>query len=200
MTLKAKVAAALVALAIAFGCGLWTGFHMDRGDVDPQDYIQTVFTPYEDGSEAYLRFLDRAQQSVHIAVYAYTDPRITDKLIQLKRERGVTVHILLDLSQTKGWSSKYILAQARRLESEGIEVVFGTSEKSGDLMHSKFTVIDGEWVEDGSWNYTKSADDQANVQNYMRSRKRAAMFIANWQRMHSFMKAKESERRRNGSP
>lgn len=194
MNLKRTLLVCLLVLAVVFGGGLWVGYHMDRGDVDPQDHIQTVFTPYEDGLDAYLNFLDRAHKSVHIAAYSYTDPRVTDKLIELKTKRTVTVRILLDLSQTKGWSGPSILAQAERLRAAGIEVVFGTSEKSKDIMHHKYTVIDGIWVEDGSWNYTKAADDQANVQNYIRSPKRAKLFLENWERMYRFMKAQEAQR------
>lgn len=194
MNLKRKLLVGLLVLSVVFGGGLWVGFHMDRGDVDPQDHIQTVFTPYEDGLDAYLEFLDRAHTSVHVAAYSYTDPRVTDKLIELKTKRKVTVHVLLDLSQTKGWSGPSILAQAERLRAAGIEVVFGTSEKSKDIMHHKYTVVDGIWVEDGSWNYTKAADDQANLQNYIRSPKRGKLFLENWERMYRFMKAQEVQR------
>lgn len=194
MNMKRTFLIGLLVLSAAFGAGLWVGFHMDRGDVDPQDYIETVFTPYEDGLDHYLAFLDKAQKSVQIAAYSYTDPRVTDKLIELKTRRKVTVQVLLDLSQTRGWSGPSILAQAERLRAAGIEVVFGTSEKSKEIMHHKYTVIDGVWVEDGSWNYTKAADDQANAQNFMRSPKRAKLFLANWERMYRFMKAQEAQR------
>jgi len=194
MSLKAKLLAVFLALAVAFGGGAWVGFHMDRGDVDPQDHITTVFTPYEDGSDAYIAFLAKAKKSVHMAVYAYTDPRITDTLVELKRNNPkIEIRLLFDYSQTQGWSGKTIMAQTERLRAAGIEVTFGTSEKSKDLMHSKFTVVDGEWVEDGSWNYTRAADSQANVQNYVRSKKRAALFLANWERMHRFMKSQNLE-------
>jgi hypothetical protein len=32
---------------------------MPRAGVDPQDYIETLFTPYDNGIDAYLKFLTR---------------------------------------------------------------------------------------------------------------------------------------------
>ncbi len=67
-------------------------------------------------------------------------------------------------------------------------------------MHSKFTVVDGVWVQDGSWNYTKLANKQANYLNFAYDSKRAQMFLANWQRMHTFMKAQQDAREKEEKP
>ena len=82
--MKQKLIAVLVLLAVAFGGGLYLGTHTPRGDVDPQDYIQTVFTPYESGIDNYLAFLDRTKQggSVRVADYGFTEERVA------KRSRG----------------------------------------------------------------------------------------------------------------
>src|SRR5262249_5280297 len=177
MSMKQKLLVCLMALIVVFGGGALVGYRIDPG-VDPQDNIQTVFTPYDDGIGNYLSFLDRANESVYIADYSFTDPRIVDKLIELKTKRKVDVHLLLDLSQTQGRSGDHEKAQIDRLKAVNIEVVVGTSEKSHAIMHDKYTVVDGVWVESGSWNYTKSANDQANVQDYVRSQKRATLFMA----------------------
>lgn len=190
---KYKVFAILLALLIAFGGGVWSGYQIPR--TDPQYEIETVFTPYEDGTAKYLEFLDRARESVYIAAFTFTDDRITDKLIELKTRRGVKeIHLLIDLSQAdESWSGDDIQAQVRRLRHAGIEVVYGTSEKSKAIMHMKYTIIDGIWVEDGSFNYTKLAGRQANVLNFVKSPMRAKLFLENWQRMHAFMKAQNLE-------
>lgn len=190
---KYKVFGILLALLIAFGGGVWSGYQIPR--TDPQHEIETVFTPYEDGNARYLEFLDRAKESVYIAAFTFTDDRITDKLIELKTKRGVKeIHLLIDLSQAdESWSGDDIQAQVRRLRHAGIEVVYGTSEKSKAIMHMKYTVIDGIWVEDGSWNYTKLASRQANVLNFIKSPMRAKLFLENWHRMHAFMKGQHLE-------
>ncbi len=179
---------------LAFAAGTWTGYHANRGDVDPQNYITTVFTPYDDAISHYLSFLDKAKKSVYIAGYAYTDQRITDRLIELKIKRHVDVHLLLDLSQTAGRSGEREMAQIDQLRAAGIEVVIGTSEKSHQIMHDKYTVLDELYVESGSWNYTKSANDQANTLDFIESPRRARLFLNNWRRMHNFMQSQEADR------
>ena len=94
---------------------------------------------------------------------------------------------LLDKSQTVSRSGKYEQAQIKRLRDAGIEVVIGTSEQKHNIMHLKMTIRDGLWVEDGSWNYSKSANTQANNVNVIKSPKRAALFLKDWQRMYDFM-------------
>ena len=193
MSVKQKLLVWLLALAVVFSGGMWVGHHIHR-DIDPQDNIKTVFTPYEDGIGNYLSFLEKAQRSIHIADYSFTDPRIVDKLIELKTKRKVDTHLLLDLSQTQGRSGDHEQTQIERLRAVGIEVVVGTSEKAHAIMHHKYTIIDGEWVESGSWNYTKSANDQDNLQDYIRSKTRAKLFMENWRRMYTFMKTQEAKR------
>ncbi len=181
MKLKTKILVCLIALLGTFGGGAAVGYHYAKTAV-----LQTVFTPYEDGLASYLKFLDTARKSVHIAGYAFTDQRIVAKLVEL-RARGVKVYVLLDRSQTAGWS----LASERKaidaLRAAGCEVVIGTSEKSHEIMHNKYTIVDGIAVQDGSWNYTKSANSQANVLNFHHDSYRAGKFLSNWQRMHAFM-------------
>lgn len=192
MNLKTKLIAALVGVLIIFGAGTYVGYQIPR--TDPQSQIETVFTPYEEGLPHYLSFLDRARHSVHIAAYSFTDPHIYDKLIELHNRGVKDIHVLLDLSQTQGRSNESIMTGVNRLRAVGIEVVIGTSEKSHQIMHDKYTIVDGEWVEDGSWNYTASANKQANVLNFIHSRSRASLFMSNWQRMYTFMKAQQDAR------
>jgi phosphatidylserine/phosphatidylglycerophosphate/cardiolipin synthase-like enzyme len=188
--------AALVLLASTFGGGVWYGNTLPKGDVDPQDYIETVFTPYQNGLERYLEFLDGTKKSLRIASYSFTEKSITDKLIELKGRGVKDIVVLVDKSQTlSGGRGKtgthYQQEQVQRLRDAGIEVVIGTSSKSGQIMHLKITIRDGDWVEDGSWNYTASANKQDNNLNFARSPKRARLFLANWQRMYDFMKAQD---------
>lgn len=198
MNLKTKIITGLIALLVAFGGGSYVGYHIPKGDVDPQDYTQTVFTPYEDGAQAYLGLLDKAQKSVYIADYSFGSKAVADKLIDLKVNRHVDVHLLLDLSQSRSVKTEAALIESMR--NAGIEVVIGTSEKSHQIMHDKYTIVDGLWVESGSWNYTDPANKQANVLDIVKSPKRARMFKANWDRMHTFMQAQEAKRDQTAAP
>lgn len=187
---------ALTMLVITFGAGTWYGHSLPKSGVDPQDYIETVFTPYQSGLAAYLNFLDGTKHSLRIASYSLTEESITDKLIELKGRGVKDIIVLVDKSQTLSGGRnktglKYQQEQVQRLRDAGIEVVIGTSQKRGQIMHLKATVRDGEWVEDGSWNYSGSADFQNNNLNIIRSPKRAKLFLENWQRLYSFMKTQD---------
>lgn len=178
----------LLVLAITFGGGTYYGYQMPRSGVDPQDYIETVLTPYDDGIASYIAFLDKAQKSVHIAAYSFTHDDITAKLIELKTKRNVLVRVLLDQSQSGGPDQK---EQIEKLRAAGIEVVIGKSESYGQIMHHKYTIIDGLWTQSGSWNYSNSSSKQANHLDYIESKSRAKRFQDNWDRMYKFMKAHE---------
>ncbi|MBI5172090.1 MAG: phospholipase D-like domain-containing protein [Candidatus Obscuribacter sp.] len=187
---------ALTMLVMTFGAGTWYGHSLPKSGVDPQDYIETVFTPYQSGLAAYLNFLDGTKHSLRIASYSLTEESITDKLIELKGRGVKDIIVLVDKSQTLSGGRnktglKYQQEQVQRLRDAGIEVVIGTSQKRGQIMHLKATVRDGEWVEDGSWNYSGSADFQNNNLNIIRSPKRAKLFLENWQRLYSFMKTQD---------
>lgn len=188
MKLVRNILAALVALSITFGAGTYYGYQLPRDGVDPQDYIETIFTPYDDGIGAYLDLLDKAHKSVHIAAYSFTHADITAKLIWLKENRNVTVRVLLDQSQSGGKGQK---EQIEKLRAAGIEVVIGKSASYGQIMHHKYTVVDGLWTYDGSWNFSNSASRQANTLDFIKSRKRAKKFLGNWEQMYKFMKANE---------
>lgn len=190
-----QVLLALLLLASTFGAGTWYGYSLPRAGVDPQDYIETVVTPYESGLASYLKFLDGTRSSLRIAVYSLTEEEIVDKLIELKG-RGKDIVVLVDKSQSVGGGRNksgvsYQQAQVQRLRDAGIEVVIGTSEKRGQIMHLKVTIRDGEWVEDGSWNYSNSADFQTNNLNFIHSKKRADFFMKYWASMYEFMKKQD---------
>lgn len=199
MNLRNKIIACMLALSAAFGGGFATAVYTNSPatinsaqtqvkipagceDVDPQDLIETVATPKQSGLDAYLKLLDKTQTSVHVAIYGFTEQSIGDKLIALHKD-GKTVRVLADRSQAKG---RYGKALILRLRAAGIEVTIGTSPRSG-IMHNKFTIIDGVWVEDGSWNYSASADKQANLLNIMRSKKRADLLMGVWNYLHAHM-------------
>ncbi|MDQ5935176.1 MAG: hypothetical protein QG574_2482 [Cyanobacteriota bacterium erpe_2018_sw_21hr_WHONDRS-SW48-000092_B_bin.40] len=185
---KAKiVAVVLLLMAMAGVGGGFYGHSLPKSGVDPQDYMTTVFTPYEDAQAEYLKFLDGTKHKLRIGVYSYTNDAITDKIVELHRRGVKDIKVIVDKSQSVARSAQYQQEQINKLRAEGIEVIVGTSEKKHQIMHLKFTVRDDEWVEDGSWNYSVSANDQNNNLNFVQSKKRAALFTANWDRMRTFM-------------
>jgi phosphatidylserine/phosphatidylglycerophosphate/cardiolipin synthase-like enzyme len=182
---RRKALLALLALALSFAGGIYTGVRIVHRS---EHHVRSVFTPQQDGVGEYLKWLGQARKSVHIACYSFTDPRITEKLVELQKN-GVSVHVLLDKSQTLGRSAPYVQKAIADLRAAGAEVLVGTSEKHHEIMHNKFTILDGIYLEDGSWNYTKSANSQNNVLNFDDDPARAGSFMENWQHMYDFMRS-----------
>lgn len=189
---KAKLAGvALLVMALCALAGGFYGHSLPKSGVDPQDYMTTVFTPYEDGQASFLKFLDGTKHKLRVAVYSYTNDAITDKIIELHHRGVKDIKVLVDRSQSVSRTAEHQQEQINKLRAVGIEVVVGTSEKKSQIMHLKFTVRDDQWVEDGSWNYSVSANNQNNNLNYVLSKARAALFTKNWDRMYAFMKTQD---------
>jgi phosphatidylserine/phosphatidylglycerophosphate/cardiolipin synthase-like enzyme len=83
---------------------------------------------------------------------------------------------LTDKTQAAGKKEQIAL---RILAEDNIPVFAGRSVDHA-LMHCKFCVIDDHLVEDGSWNFTTSANKEDNILNFIDSKPRAKMFLAYW--------------------
>lgn len=176
-------------IAITIGINFLSAFSLPAyAAFDCNIPSKVYFTPYDDGLTPYLELLDRAQKNVYIAIYGFTEPAITDKLIELHK-RGIQVHIVMDKSQSRG---KYQSLQTMALQDAGIDLVIGTSAVHGQIMHDKFTVVDNRYVEVGSWNYTTSATKQDNVLIFSDSSILAAQFMGYWEHIHNDMLAQQA--------
>jgi phosphatidylserine/phosphatidylglycerophosphate/cardiolipin synthase-like enzyme len=145
--------------------------------------IETYLTPYDDVEDRFLQFLDQAQNKCYVASYSITNPDIIKKLVDLHR-KGVDVEILTDKTQAAGKKESIALAILRE---NGIPVFAGRSVENA-LMHCKFCVIDDHLVEDGSWNFTVSANREDNILNFVDSRLRARIFLDYWLKIQRDMK------------
>ena len=149
----------------------------------PPPIIETCLTPYDDAEGRLLQFLDQAKNRCYIASYSITNANIINKLIQL-HDRGVDVQILTDKTQAAG---KREVAALAALKENHIAVFVGRSVAHA-LMHCKFCVIDDHLVEDGSWNFTTSANKEDNILNFVDSKPRARVFLAYWLKIQRDMK------------
>lgn len=196
LTMKNKLIAGLAALLFVFCAGFYVGhWTVPPSNVDPQKYLTTVFTPFEDGTKAYVDWLDEhGRNSLYVADYTFNNPVIIDKYVELKIKHKSDVHVLLDLSESRAVAAEQPAID--KLRAAGIEVVVGTSPQSGAIMHNKFSIADGVWVEDGSWNYSDAADKQGNTLNFTKvpSPERGAMFKGSWDKLHTFMVAQTDRR------
>jgi phosphatidylserine/phosphatidylglycerophosphate/cardiolipin synthase-like enzyme len=120
--------------------------------------IKAVFNRSCD--ELLIDEIGNAKSNMVVAIYSFTHQRIA-KAFAKAAARGVEISLKYDESQADWPGMKDAL---KILEDAGIKCVpiKMTNEHSG--MHNKFTVIDGQKVLTGSFNYT-AAGDQLNYEN-----------------------------------
>ncbi len=130
--------------------------------------------------EKLVALMDRAQTSLDVADYDFDLPNVADAMVRAKA-RGVTVRMVTDSDTLNDEKNEEIQAAFRKLRGARIPIV---DDKRGPIMHHKFTVVDGEWVSTGSWNYT--IGDTYRLNNHMiviRSRELAANYTGEFQKM-----------------
>lgn len=96
-----------------------------------------------------VALMDRATKTIDVADYDFDLADVADAMVRAKK-RGVTVRMVTD-TDTLTSKNKEIQAAFGKLKGASIPIV---DDRRGPIMHNKFTVVDGEWVETGSWNYT----------------------------------------------
>lgn len=145
--------------------------------------ITTLFSPFDDSTGAFLEFIASAQRSIYVCIYGFHLKPLTDALIA-KHQAGVSVNVILDHSQAEGIAEA---AEVERLVKGGVPLLIGTSPVHGQILHSKFTIVDGAAVESGSWNYSTSAAFQSNTQTYVRDAGYAAAYLDHYHRLRAFI-------------
>jgi len=113
---------------------------------------RVYFSLYDDPGAVIIEHLSKAEESIHIAMYYFTDSQLSREVVRAKN-RGVEVKIYLDSSQVDAQYSK-----ARFLINEGIKNIRISSNRY--LMHNKFAIIDNTIVLTGSYNWTASASER----------------------------------------
>ena len=113
-----------------------------------------VYFSLVDGPEAaIIEQLNKAQKSIDIAMYYFTDRDLANAVIDA-HNRGVKVRVYLDKDQREAKYSK-----SRYLAKHGISIRYSDNPY---VMHHKFCVIDSEVVITGSYNWTASAGERNN--------------------------------------
>ncbi len=114
--------------------------------------VQACFSPEGHCSSVVVSWIERANMSVHVAMFTLTLDSIVDALI-LAKGRGVEVLVVLERDQGANQPTYDTLRAA------GIEV---RKDNNASFMHSKFAIVDGLIVITGSFNWTRSADSANN--------------------------------------
>lgn len=126
-----------------------------------------------------LSAIESSKKTLTIAAYQFTEKTIVQALVDAHK-RGVKVAVVLDRSQAKGDTQAALVAA-------GIDCWIDTVHA---IMHHKFTVIDGESVETGSFNYTARAVTR-NAENaiWLQDASLAASYQKEWDRIAGKAKA-----------
>ena len=134
---------------------------------------EVYFSPNGGCTDAIVRELDKAQNTVLVQAYSFTSYKIANGLLDAHK-RGVKVEIILDKSQK---SDQY--SSADFLANSGMSVKIDSEHA---IAHNKVMVIDGETVITGSFNFTKAAEEN-NAENLLviHDKKLAERYIKNWQ-------------------
>ncbi len=134
---------------------------------------QVYFSPNGGCTEAIIKELDKAKNTILVQAYLFTSVPIAKGLISAHK-RGIKVEALLDKSQRR---EKY--SPADFLANSGIPTKIDSQHNAA---HNKIIIIDGETVITGSFNFTKAAEEN-NAENLLiiHDRKLASLYTKNWQ-------------------
>lgn len=118
---------------------------------------EVYFSPRGGCTEAIVKHLAKAKQTIYVQAYSFTSPAITQALLDAQA-RGVEVEVILDKSQSRGQG-----ASGSTLREAGVKVYIDSAHA---IAHNKVILIDGQTLLTGSFNFTKSAEDR-NAENLM---------------------------------
>lgn len=137
--------------------------------------VTVAFSP-GDAEGTVVHAIDGAHKTVLVAAYSFTSRPIATALLDA-RDRGVDVRIVADKSQR---SARY--TSVRFLANKGIPVRIDSRYA---IMHNKFVVVDGNTVETGSFNFTRSAQirNAENVVVLANMPEVAATYNREWNRL-----------------
>ena len=100
-----------------------------------------------------LEGIEKSQESIWIAAYAFTRTRIAAALVAA-HQRGVRVEVKMDVNQADFAGAQKLIEWLR---GEGIPVTLIHTAGEYSAMHNKFMVFDMRWVVMGSYNFTTVA-------------------------------------------
>ena len=149
---------------------------------------QLYFSPDDDTTKAFLDFIGTAKKSIYIADFSFNLVPLVDLLVK-QFKAGIDVQLVLDRSQSAGPTE---VPEVAALRAAGIPMEIGTSEDH-KIMHNKFTIVDGEVTQYGSWNYTAVASDESNFFVIDQEPIVAQAFTGYWTEMFNWIKANESQ-------
>jgi phosphatidylserine/phosphatidylglycerophosphate/cardiolipin synthase-like enzyme len=128
-----------------------------RGQESPVPDIRVYFSPHGGCTEAVVRAVQEARRQILVEAYSFTSEPIAAALIDASR-RGVDVEVILDKSQEKARGT-----EADLIAEAGIPTFIDSAYR---IAHDKVMILDGNRVITGSFNFTRSAEEE-NAENLL---------------------------------
>jgi phosphatidylserine/phosphatidylglycerophosphate/cardiolipin synthase-like enzyme len=97
-----------------------------------------------------VALMARATRTLDVADYDFDLADVAQAMAGAAR-RGARVRMVTDSDTLDNTKDAAVQAAFKTLRDAAIPIV---PDNRPAIMHNKFTVVDGEWVEMGSWNYT----------------------------------------------
>lgn len=153
---------------------LWLTFSTGAAVAAPS--IDAGFSPEGSAQQLVLRTLDDARESIRLMGYSFTSPDVVKSLVAARR-RGVDVRVVVD---DRGNRSRASQSAMNVVVNAGIPLRTNGQYR---IMHDKVIITDGQNVQLGSYNYTRSAAE-SNSENALVVREVPALaqtYLAHWQ-------------------
>lgn len=141
-----------------------------------------AFSPQGGGKELIIDTIKGAKGSIKMAAYSFTEPAIARALL-VASEAGVKVDIVVDKDHN-GKKENTKLSVSGFLARNGVGVFVTDHFK---IQHNKFLVIDGKTVQTGSFNYSRSAenDNAENVLVLHNCKDLATAYAKDWDKLRA---------------
>jgi cardiolipin hydrolase len=124
------------------------------------DESEAWFSPHDQVYARIIRALDDTRERADLCVFTITDDRVTTHILAAHR-RGVKVSIVSDNDKANDLGS-----DLDRLSRAGLDV---RVDRTPAHMHHKFAIFDGKTLLNGSYNWTRSANEE-NAENIVITR------------------------------
>jgi len=137
---------------------------------------QVCFTPDQNCTQEIIDLIHSAKSQIRMQIYSFTSKPIARALVQAKKS-GIDVEIIYDHSDADNFNNKNFSLQPYLTKNH----IPGFIDPIPGIAHNKVIIIDGEIIETGSFNYTKSAQDN-NAENILiiNSKPLAQAYLNNW--------------------
>ena len=136
----------------------YTGFTITESVISGGNLtiLDVCYSPGGNCAAVIQKYWDAATKSIYVAIYSFTLNNLADSLVKAK-VRGVIVQAVFDKTQMAVQGSQYLY-----LKQSGVEVKI---DRAVDMLHDKFSIIDGTIVITGSFNLSSHAnlDNRENL-------------------------------------